>query len=151
MACFQQSQQTQKGRDQTSWYHTRRGSLTGVLLLLSPNSRNPIPNIVHYFWSEIHGSWSKVVHYIGNRVPFRTHTLSLPGQGGGDRTVPPPSTRHPLTQIMWSFPQAIKLSQWLLVFQTPPPLGMIREKHWIQLWYFARDWENVGKSRFYIR
>jgi hypothetical protein len=29
-----------------------------------------IPYIVHYFWPEGYRPWSKVVHYIGNRVPF---------------------------------------------------------------------------------
>ena len=30
------------------------------------------PCIVHNFWPEPSGPWSKVVHYIGNRAPFRT-------------------------------------------------------------------------------
>jgi hypothetical protein len=30
---------------------------------------HPIPYIVHYFKPKLYGSWSKVVHYIGNREP----------------------------------------------------------------------------------
>ena len=30
--------------------------------------------IVHFFWPETYGHWSKVVHYKGNRVPFGTDT-----------------------------------------------------------------------------
>lgn len=38
---------------------------------------HPIPNAVHYFWPKPHANWSKVVHYIENRVLFRMHTFSF--------------------------------------------------------------------------
>ena len=31
-----------------------------------------IPDVVHYFWAEPYGPWSKLVPYIVNRLPFRT-------------------------------------------------------------------------------
>lgn len=37
---------------------------------------HPVPPLVHYFWP---GIWSKVVHYIWNRVPFCTQArISVP-------------------------------------------------------------------------
>ena len=35
----------------------------------------PIPCIVHYLWPEPYGPRAKIVHCIGNRVPFGTHPL----------------------------------------------------------------------------
>jgi hypothetical protein len=35
---------------------------------------HPVPYIVHYFWPGSIGLWSKLVHYVGNRVPFGTHS-----------------------------------------------------------------------------
>ena len=37
--------------------------------------RPPILYILHYIWSQPYGSWSKVVPFIGNRVPFGTLAL----------------------------------------------------------------------------
>ena len=44
---------------------------------------NPIPYIVHFFWP---GPGWKVVHYIGNRVPFGPHSHTH-GQGGEHSTL----------------------------------------------------------------
>ena len=60
-----------------------------------PNG-NLFPYIVHYFWSEIYGPGSKVVHYVGNRVPFGTHQLFPVWKRGelepNNRAPPPPPT-----------------------------------------------------------
>lgn len=36
----------------------------------------PIPYKAHYVWPEPYGPWAKVVHYIGCRIPFGTHSGS---------------------------------------------------------------------------
>ena len=46
---------------------------------------HPIPFIVHLFWPGPIGNWSKVEHYIGNRVPFGTHIVTQQ-QGEEDGT-----------------------------------------------------------------
>ena len=43
----------------------------------------PIPFIVHYFCPRPIGLWSKVVLYIGNRVPFGTQALLWQRAAGG--------------------------------------------------------------------
>lgn len=35
---------------------------------------HPVLYIVEYFWQETFGPWLKVVHYVGNRVPFGMRT-----------------------------------------------------------------------------
>ena len=47
--------------------------IRSVMSMLYPKW-HPIPYIVHSFWPESCGSWSKVVHYIRKRVPFGMHT-----------------------------------------------------------------------------
>lgn len=41
---------------------------------------HPIPYVVRYFWSGPKGLWSRVVHYVGNGLPFGTHPLCLTEQ-----------------------------------------------------------------------
>ena len=36
-----------------------------------------IPQLMHYFWPGPIRLWSKVVHYVGNRVSFRMQTIML--------------------------------------------------------------------------
>ena len=58
---------------------SQRDTLTGPLLHQPPHQYSKwdhIPYIVHYFWAWPIGIWSKVVHYIGNRVPFGEQPLT---------------------------------------------------------------------------
>jgi hypothetical protein len=50
----------------------KRGS-AGIICLWIHPKWHTIPYLVHYFSPETTGLWSKVVHYMRNRVPFGTH------------------------------------------------------------------------------
>jgi hypothetical protein len=50
---------------------------------------HPIPYIAHFeFWKGPYGSWSKVMHYIGNRVPFGMHRKKAVGSSWAGRVLP---------------------------------------------------------------
>lgn len=53
--------------------------VTSHILVLSHMTPYSLYRLVHYFWQWPIGLWSKVAHYIGNRVPVGMHPQSVWG------------------------------------------------------------------------
>ena len=90
------------------WRQTRRAVLTFLSLStsrLAPYSftlvstrLNSLGHIARPFFDVLMGPWSKVVHYIGNRVPFETCALS---RSLSLSLSPPPPTSQSKRLLLW--------------------------------------------------
>jgi hypothetical protein len=105
---------------------------------------HPTPYIVHFCWPEPCEPWSKLVQYIGNRVPFGTQSSSL-GTARYTMSLSLSSPEHSSILIMLSFHPGSATCHWNMSLLSERKQNVSNVKGWVLLWDCS--WQTHPKRR----